>query len=117
MNKLPADERWGQRKYVYENPHKAMSTVSRTNQFGNPLPTVYDPRVIAAVIFEKDAIGERIRIRQNLTRRGTNQHVTPRWSAEKQSCELIWGGDTDHPLGVQEVSQKALEPLFFDTDQ
>ena len=57
------------------------------------------------------------RIRQNLTRRGPNQHVTPRWNAEKQSCELIWDDDTDHPLGVQEVSQKALEPLFFDTDQ
>lgn len=113
MNKLPAQERMN-RQYKYKRHRGDQAGVSVADEYGD-IATNYSRTVPMSVIFAKDANGRCIQIQQKITRPGEDEGVTPRWNAEKQSCELIWGDDTNHPLEVQQVSQKALEPLFFDT--
>ena len=115
MNKLPADQRRNLH-YTYERPNNRQANVYAEDASGS-IPTHYSFRVPMAVILTKEANGQCIQIQQKITQHGENVDVIPRWNAEKQSCELIWGDETNRPLEVQQVSQKALEPLFFGTDQ
>lgn len=115
MNKLPAQERMNL-QYKYERRLPGQAGVFVAGEYG-PLATDYNHTVPMSVIFTKEGNGRCIQIQRKITRPGENADVTPRWNAEEQSCELIWDDDTNHPLEAQQVSQKALEPLFFDNKE
>ena len=115
MNEIPSPQR-GPWRYKYERRIEREINVYRVDESREVIfPTDYGKPM--GVAFMKDGSGQCLMAYQHLAQHQTKQAITPRWNAEKQSCELIWGDDTDHPLEVQQVSQKALEPLFFDTNQ
>lgn len=114
MNALPAERR-RHRHYVYQQ-HERGAVVFCTDQDGTELVTKYNVNILVSVIFANAADTSSIQTHQNLIQRVRDKDVTLSWNTETLSCGLIWDGKEDHRLEVWQVSQKALGPLFFDTD-
>ena len=115
MNALPAHQR-RHRHYVYQQQHERGAVVFCTDQDGTELVTKYNASIPMSVIFATAADTSSIQIHQNLIRRVRDKDVTLSWNTETLSCGLIWDGQEDRRLEVWQVSQQALGPLFFDTD-
>ena len=115
MNALPAERR-RHRHYVYQQQHERGAVVFCTDQDDTELVTKYNANIPVSVIFANAADTSSIQIHQNLIQRVRDQDITLSWNTETLSCGLIWDGKEDHRLEVWQVSQKALGPLFFDTD-
>ena len=115
MNALPAERR-RHRQYVYQQQHERGAVVFCTDQDGTELVTKYNVNIPVSVIFANAADTSSIQIHQNLIQRVRDKDVTLSWNTETLSCGLIWDGREDRRLEVWQVSQKALGPLFFDTD-
>ena len=61
--------------------------------------------------------GQGIKIIQHFLKHSEDHEVTLIWNAESLSRQLIWDGNKDRSLEIWQVSQKALEPLFFSDDE
>ena len=75
--------------------------------------SVGDEHTGTTVKFEKDRVNERIKISTNVPNQPVNWYVGITWNAETLSCDLIVSDDLSHVFKVWQVSQKALEPMFF----
>ena len=115
VNDLPVEQR-GPCKYRY-TPQLTGASVFRTFEDGDPVPTDHNLNLQLSVFFKNDASGQRIKINQHFLKHSEDHVVTLIWDAKNLSCQLIWDGNKDLPLEIWQVSQKALEPLFFSDDE
>ena len=115
VNELPAEQR-GHHKYKY-NPQLTGASVSRTFEDGEPVPTDHNLNLQLSVVFKNDASGQGIKINQHFLKHSEDHVVTLIWDAENLSCQLIWDDHKDRPLEIWQVSQQALEPLFFSDNE